>query len=118
MITYFIRHNTGMDIDDDTRRCLWEEHRIAIHFPWDRTGKKRKDSSSIAPDDYEGSAKRCMRAMVDLARTGGYVCAEHYPYEQCMLGFVRPRSRIELFEGKWVAKMTGRGGRLFSKHCA
>lgn len=101
MNTYFIRHNTGMDIDDDTRRRLWEERRIAIHFPWGRTGKNTKDISSIDPDDYVGSAKRCVRALVDLARAGGYVCAQHHPYTQCMLGFVRPHSKVELFKGKW-----------------
>lgn len=52
-----------------------------------------------------------MRALVDLARTGGYVCAQHHPYPQCMLGFVRPRSKIELFEGKWGRK-NDRQGRM------
>lgn len=49
MNTYFIRHNTGMDIDDDTRQRLWEEYRIAIHFPWDRTGKKTNGQFEYRP---------------------------------------------------------------------
>ena len=91
-----------MDIDDDTRRRLWQERRIAIHFPHEKTGKiGAKDRSSINPDDYIGSAKRCMRTLVDLAKEGGYVCAQHYPQEKWMLGLVRPKSKIELLKGKW-----------------
>src|SRR5213596_4043336 len=108
MNTYFVRHNTSLDIDDDTRRRLWEEHRIAIHFPirlWEEHGKAcefpPQDESSINPDDYTGSAKKCMRKLVELATMGGYVCAQHHPHDEWMLGFVQPDSKIELLLGKW-----------------
>src|SRR5207247_6026751 len=103
MNTYFVRHNTGIWIDDETRQRLWKERRIAIHFgryPY-TTKKMTRDCSSISPDAYRGSAKSCMRTLVDLAREGGYVCAQHYPHTDWMLGLVRPHSKIQLLKGKW-----------------
>ena len=103
MNTYFVRHNKGIWIDDETRQRLWDERRIAIHFgryPY-TTKKMTRDCSSIDPGDYTGSAKSCMTTLVELAREGGYVCAQHYPHIDWMLGFVRPHSKIELFKGKW-----------------
>lgn len=111
MNTFFIRHSTGIDIDDDTRQRLWRERRIAIHFPHEKSGKiGARDRSSINPDDYIGSAKHCMRTLVDLAKEGGYVCAHHYPHERWMLGLVRPKSKIELLRGAWGNK-SGMQGR-------
>lgn len=103
MNTYYVRHSTGIDIDDDTRERLWNERRVAIHFgtaPY-TIKKSNRDSSSINPEDYKGSGKSCMRTLVELARDGGYVCAQHHPHVEWMLGFVRPRSKIELWKGKW-----------------
>jgi hypothetical protein len=104
MNTYFVRHNTGIDIDDATRSRLWKERRIAIHFPYRRWEGKLppQDESSITPEDYTGSARSGMRKLVELANAGGYVCAQHHPHEEWMLGFVQPGSRIELLKGKWA----------------
>lgn len=110
METYFIRHTADMNIDDDTRDYLWRERKIAIHFPWIKDGDNSKDTSSLNPEDYKPSDKRAIRALLRLAETGGYVCAQHYPRTECMLGFVTPHTKIELFRGKWGHKnnMTGR----------
>ena len=103
MNTFFIRHNTGMGVDDATRQRLWRERRIAIHFPHDRNAKRgARDSSSINPDDYLGTAKSRMRTLVELAKDGGYVCAQHYPHDRWMLGLVRPESKIELLKGRCI----------------
>src|SRR5947207_360781 len=103
MNTYFIRHNTGIWIDDETRRRLWDERRIAIHFgraPY--TAKKAaRDCSSINPDDYAGSGRSCMRILAEIAKDGGYICAQHYPHTEWMLGLIKPGSKIELLKGKW-----------------
>lgn len=109
MDTYFVRHNLGMDIDNDTRRRLWNERRIAIHFPWDRYGKRRRDSSSLNPGDYKGSAQRGIKALAALSENGGYVYAEHHGQTQAMLGFIPPGSRIELLKGKWGNRYGRRG---------
>ncbi|MFL6598245.1 MAG: hypothetical protein ACJ8KF_09830 [Chthoniobacterales bacterium] len=59
MNTYFVRHNIGIDIDDETRGRLWKERRIAIHYPHEKNGKlKQRDNSSLDANDYVGSAKR------------------------------------------------------------
>ena len=110
MDTYFIRHTADMDVDNATRDYLWREHKIAIHFPWTKSSDKSNDSSSLNPEDYEGSAKRSVHALTRLANNGGYVCAQHYPHTECMLGLVPPQSNIELFRGQWgeLYKMPGR----------
>jgi hypothetical protein len=86
MDTYFIRHTASMDVDDDTRAHLWRERKIAIHFPWVKSGDASNDTSSLNPEDYKPSDKRAIRALLKLAETGGYVCAQHYPQADCMLG--------------------------------
>jgi hypothetical protein len=102
MNTYFVRHNIRIDIDDETRGRLWRERRIAIHYPHEKSGKlRRRDNSSLDLDDYAGAAKQRMRTLVELAEQGGYVCAQHHPYSQWMLGLVRPNSRVELVRGTW-----------------
>ena len=101
MNTYFIRHTTKLDIDDETRRQLWSECKVAIHFPITKSGSRTKDSTSLNPDDYEPSPKRAVQALVNLAKSGGYVCAQHHPHSECMLGFVKPHSKIKLFRGTW-----------------
>jgi len=100
--TYFIRHTEELDIDDTTREMLWETRRIAIHFPVDKSGQlPERDNSSLALADYSGSARKAIRILTELAREGGYVCAEYYPRKECLLGYVAPDSQIELVYGKW-----------------
>ncbi|MGH8092272.1 MAG: hypothetical protein ACREIF_02200 [Chthoniobacterales bacterium] len=112
MNTYFIRHTADMDIDDQTRRYLWDERKIAIHFPHDDSGNREKDSRELAPERYSGSARKAMRALTALADSGGYVCGRYFPpYEDCLVGFVEPNSQIELVEGRW-GKKWGLEGRV------
>lgn len=99
--TYFIRHTEVIAIDDETRDRLWMEKRVAIHYPFDITGDTTLDSRSIDPNDYQKSAKRNIRALCNLAQKGGYVCAQYYGHNDCVLGFVEPQSDIEIIEGKW-----------------
>jgi hypothetical protein len=111
MMTYFCRHTRDLDVDDDTRHQIWENRKIAIHFPQDNRGKLQdEDASSIDPDDYAGSARRALRALVNLAAEGGYVCSQHYRFDEVQIGYVLPGSRIELMSGKW-GKIHGYEGR-------
>ena len=104
MNTYFIRHTVKLDIDDETRRDLWQGRRIAIHYPYPKSGKLGpKDASSLNPDDYAASGRRALKALVELAKEGGYVCAQHHPEEKWMVGRVSKGSKIEIFKGKWGA---------------
>lgn len=110
MNTYFARHTYSLDIDENTRRRLWNERRIAIHYPWDNSGNKERDSRSIHPEDYAGGAKRAVRALVTLSHDGGYVCTQHHLYEDCLVGMVKPRTKIEVITGRWgqLNNMEGR----------
>jgi len=118
METFFARHTVALDIDDKTREKLWEERRIAIHFPHDKDGKLRgRDNRSLKLSDYPDSARRAMGhpntprerlntgggqgALLALAKSGGYVCAEHHPRQECLLGYVRPNTKIQILRGRW-----------------
>lgn len=111
MDTFFIRHTDRLDIDQTTRDLLWNNHKIAIHYPDDKAGKLRKeDNKNLSPEDYSGSGRMYMRILAALAAEGGYVCADYYQHPECVLGYVEPGAKIELFEGKWgnLNKQKGR----------
>lgn len=100
--TYFIRHpQKKISLDSKTRDRMWKERRVFIHFEWDKSGNRRADSRSKNPDDYEGSAKKAVSALSRLALEGGYVCGHFDEHEEWMMGKVRPKSSIQLREGKW-----------------
>jgi len=99
--TYFARHTETIAIDDATRNRLWAEKRIAIHYPFDISGDTTQDSRSIEPKDYPQPARKNIKALRNLAQNGGYVCAQYFGHEECVLGFVEPQSHIELVEGNW-----------------
>jgi len=106
MNTYFIRHTKELDIDDSTRAMLFKGKRIAIHFPWTKNNPEGSDgdSKSLDPNEYETPGKKAVNALLHLAREGGYVCAQYYPYDKYLLGKVSPNSRIERILGRWETK--------------
>ena len=108
--TYFARHSEKLDIDPPTRRALWDERRIAIHFPYLALGASKSDAKSIDPVAYSGSARRAMRALAALAKSGGYVCAQYSGINSVLVGEVRANSQIEIVRGKWgdISGNTGR----------
>jgi len=117
METYFIRHRNSVDENVKMHKKLLTEHRIFIHYPWDKTTKRHKrfESRSKNPEDYEGrGAKTALRKLNELAENGGYVCAqfpEHPPKPSIwMVGFVPVKSKIELFKGRWKKEELERWG--------
>jgi len=111
MKTYFIRHTNSLRIDDATREKLWADRRIAIHFPDNSNGRMGpRDNSSLDPNDYPKKGRKQMRTLCELAKTGGYVCAEHYGKSDCLLGYVKPGSKIDLVRGHWDGE-SGYGSR-------
>jgi hypothetical protein len=102
MKTYFIRHTEKMDVDFETREFLWKNHKIAIHFPYSKSGLQEEDNNSLDPEDYPtGGHKKAMRALVAIANKGGYVCAQYFPYPEYLIGYIEPNSKIELIKGRW-----------------
>src|SRR5205823_570762 len=39
--------------------------------------------------------------LTTLAQNGGYVCAQHHPHSEWVVGFVKPGSKVKRFVGKW-----------------
>lgn len=105
METYFIRHTERLDIDIATRQRLWDDRRIAVHFPHGADGELHgRDNQSLDRADYPSRGRRAMRALLRLAEDGGYVCAEHFQHGGCILGYVKPASKIELIHGTWGSR--------------
>ncbi len=108
--TYFIRHSSALDLDKETLDALWSEDRIAIHFPHDEIGDiEEGDSRSLDPADYSGSGKKALKAILKLARDGGYVFATYRGRAGGKVGYVPPQSSVELISGKWGAKYNRKG---------
>lgn len=105
MKTYFIRHSSALAISKETMNRLFQEDRIAIHYPVDNSGDfELFDSESLEPGDYSGSAKSNLQRFKGLARKGGYVFAAYRGKPGGIIGFVEPGSEIELFRGEWRQK--------------
>ena len=114
MDTYYIRHTKKLGIDESTRRKLWREQRIAIHFPRDKDGRMHKrDNMSLNLADYDSRGQRAMSALTKLAKDGGYVCAEYYQHDECILGYVKPVSKIKLYRGGWGSETEYDAARKF-----
>mgnify|MGYP000551257652 CR=1 FL=1 len=96
MNTYFARHTIEIDIDGDTRASLWDQRKVAIHFPDALVQWPEEDTTSLDLIDYVGCrGMRAMKALVELAQSGGYVCADHYPHKEVLVGVVEPGTPIE-----------------------
>jgi len=79
MYSYFIRHDYGDVIDDETIDSLLDNNRIAIHF---------KDIASLDPKDYEKNARRALFVFRELEKNGGYIWAEYKQGRQIKVGKV------------------------------
>ena len=101
MNTYFVRHTQNLNLHGDTIERLWNERRVAIHFP--RIKGQREgtpDAESLSAGDYDLSGKKAVGALLRLAREGGYVYAEYRGQKGCLVGVVPPGSDIELVTGR------------------
>ena len=103
--TYYARHGSKLDIDEQTYADLWRAGIVAVHYPADARGwREESDATSTDPEDYVGSAKSALSRLHEVARDGGYVCAEYEPFDGCLVGYVKPGSEVELVRGRWGAK--------------
>jgi len=117
MLTYYVRHTEDLNIDEHTRNRLWNEEKIAIHYPRDKSGNfpKRPDSRDLGPAHYSGKAAGAIRALRELASEGGYVCAEYAHESKCLLGYISPKSQVNFLEGKWSDKGEYKGRKAILK---
>ena len=81
MRSYFVRHTDRLSIRDEDLEELWDQDRIAIHYPTENSGMGQEDSRSLDPNDYYGKRGRDRTAisrLVELAKDGGYVWTESF----------------------------------------
>ncbi len=109
MQTFYARHTKMLDIDDAFRNRLWEEKLVAIHYPDHQDGSRESpDNESLDPEKYPQRQKQVIRALVELAQEGGYVCAEYYnqtgSVNKCRIGRIEPGTEIEFQKGRWGSK--------------
>lgn len=115
MKSFFIRHTERLSVRDEDLRQLWDQDKLAIHYPDRLDGDKSVDNDSKVPDDYpykDTRARSAMRALKELADNGGYVWVESRIDPQiAKVGIVSPQD-IEVFAAKWThsAKYSGREG--------
>ncbi|XKE45708.1 hypothetical protein LG302_00785 [Halomonas organivorans] len=105
MKTYFIRHSSELDVDQDTLDRMWNEQYAGIHYPHDSSGILREqDCSSTSPQDYAGRGKSSLEILLTIAREGGYVYTTYRDIPGAKLGIVLPGSEVQLFRGAWGNK--------------
>ena len=106
--SYFARHTERLLIRDEDLGRLWDEDKIAIHYPDDKSGRLATDSRSTNPEDYEGPAKTAIRRLHELGEKGGYVWMEsRVESGRAKVGYVEPDSGIELDEdAQWEVGST------------
>lgn len=86
---YFIRHTKGILVSREDMERLWEDDRIAIHFPGE-TANNTGDSESLDPDDYtKRDEKGAIRVFREIAEQGGYIWAQSYVSNRAKVGYVR-----------------------------
>lgn len=106
-----------MDIEEKFLSRMWDERRIAIHFPHPSHGElKDADVSSLNPDDYRANGRKAMRILLEMAEQGGYVCAQYRGRKSVLFGKVEPFSSVEISHGFWGDRnnLTGRNAALKS----
>jgi len=90
MKSYFIRHTKKILVPHEEINKLWDENRVAIHFP----GKGEKDLESIEIKDYESdpAARIAIKCFNELKCNGGYIWAEYHTQSSVKIGKIKPNS--------------------------
>jgi hypothetical protein len=105
MQSYFLRAADVSDVDPDTLLELWEQDRIAIHYP----GNGAEDLRSLNPGDYATRIeKNAVRTFARLAREGGYVWAQCPGASYELVGKVEPK--VQFTETTWARSRSPREG--------
>lgn len=103
MHSYFVRHTNKLLIRDEDLEKLWNEDRVAIHYPGAESTRGHEDARSTEPEDYNGNDKTAISRLAELARDGGYVWAESLVSKDkaAKVGYVEPGTGIELRDARW-----------------
>lgn len=105
--TFFVRHTEALLVDQETKEWLWDNSRVAIHYPHSKGAENEdplgeEDNPSLDPKDYpDSAAQSAIRTLNELAAEGGYVCAEFAGKSEVLVGKVPPGTKVELVSGTW-----------------
>jgi hypothetical protein len=97
--SYFIRHTRKILVSTDVIKKIFDENKVAIHFP----GSGKQDSKSIKLKDYDKPGeRRAIKCFKELSENGGYIWAEYYTCpEEVKVGKIKPKSAVEYVETIW-----------------
>jgi hypothetical protein len=106
MKSYFVRHTDRLLVRDEDIKKLWDEDRIAIHYPDKASGRSDEDSRSLDPAEYKARDNTAISRLVELARDGGHVWAESFVSEDksAKVGCVEPGTEIVLRDARWYLR--------------
>ena len=106
MKLYFVRHTDSLLVRDEDLKKLWDEDRIAIHYPDKASGRSDEDSRSLDPAEYKARDNTAISRLVELARDGGHVWAESFVSEDksAKVGCVEPGTEIVLRDARWYLR--------------
>lgn len=91
-----------MSVREEDLQDLWDQNRIAIHYPDRLDDDGTVDNDSKDPDHYPGKARTAMRVLKELAENGGYVWVEsRVDKKRAKVGRVYPGD-IEVCRAKWT----------------
>ncbi len=105
MNSYFVRHTKALRVRDEDLKGLWDDDRIAVHYPDPGGHLAEQDSESTDPEHYERTGKKAMNCLRNLSESGGYVWAESFVSDDgaAKIGFIEPGTKIQLTTDPQVA---------------
>ena len=65
-----MRHTEKLLIRDEDLKKLWDEDRVATHYPGNTSTRRPKDARSIKPEDYEERDRMAVARLAELTREG------------------------------------------------
>ena len=65
-----MRHTEKLLIRDEDLEKLWDEDRVATHYPGNASTRGPKDAKSIELEDYEERDRTAVARLVELTREG------------------------------------------------
>ncbi|NTU47368.1 hypothetical protein HGA88_07145 [Candidatus Roizmanbacteria bacterium] len=94
IMEYFIRHTDDIEISISGFEDLYKECLIGIHY----TSKYIDNRDELLKDDayIQADAKRALRYMNDLGKTGGYIWSDYSPISKSIIGKIEPNTQVVL----------------------
>lgn len=89
MISWFVQHwphpDWGSEKNIKLQTQLFEKGQVAVHY---------QDIASVDLNRYNEYSQKFIRKFVELAKEGGYICANYPPIKRMLIGKVLPNSEI------------------------